>query len=463
MNPTHNSLYRAVRRLVGIALGFYFRRIERFHVDRVPPSGPLLFTSNHPNSITDSYIIGASVPQKVNFVATVKLFRYKPIKWFLSHCGVIPINRAKDDPRAMRTVTDTFEACYRVLERGEAIGIFPEGISNDDSRMGEVKTGAARMALELEHRHQGRLGLKIVPVGLTYSAKELYRSDALANFGEPIRAAEFLEGYDQRRKECITKLTAEIERRIQSLILHIPELEHTRVVEAVKRLYLERLRLGHREVAGSARIEELELGQRIAAAVEHVYRQQPERAAGFAARLDLYERRLRRLRISDEALALFPKRERLVSQSLFWAALAILGAPVALYGWVHRLLPYLVVKWAVRKFTEPGRRKAQTSTTVIEAGIPAFGFFYGIYVWLVHHFFGWPVSLWYALSLPVAGILSHYYLRELRRLAMGLRNTSVLLRAPLATRKLLALRAGLIAEIEAVHAEIRPQAEAKRL
>src|SRR5215831_18120606 len=190
-----------MRALIRVALGFYFRRIERFHLERVPLSGPVLFTSNHPNSLTDSFLIGASVPRKVNFVATVQLFRFKPLKWFLSHCGVIPINRVKDDPRAMRSVADTFEACYRVLERGEAIGIFPEGITYEDSHLKEIKSGAARMALELEHRHEGKLGLKIVPVGLTYSQKEIYRSDALAHFGEPIDAAAFLAGYEEHRKE----------------------------------------------------------------------------------------------------------------------------------------------------------------------------------------------------------------------------------------------------------------------
>ena len=79
----------------------------------------------------------------------------------------------------MRTVADTFEACYRVLEQGEAVGIFPEGITHDDPQLKTVKTGAARMALELEHRHGGKLGLQIVPVGLNLSAKNKYRSEAL--------------------------------------------------------------------------------------------------------------------------------------------------------------------------------------------------------------------------------------------------------------------------------------------
>src|SRR5882757_3042549 len=99
-------MYRLMRGLIGIALGFYFRRIERFHAERVPRSGPVLFTSNHPNSLTDSFVIGGSVPRKVSFLATVQLFRFAPLKWILLHAGVIPINRVKDNPRAIKSVTD---------------------------------------------------------------------------------------------------------------------------------------------------------------------------------------------------------------------------------------------------------------------------------------------------------------------------------------------------------------------
>jgi 1-acyl-sn-glycerol-3-phosphate acyltransferase len=462
MNSSHTFLYRAMRGLIGLALGFYFRRIERFHSGNVPEAGPVLFVSNHPNSLTDSWIIGATVPRKVNFVATVQLFRFKPVKWFLTRCGVIPINRVKDDPKAMRSVTDTFEACFRVLERGEAVGIFPEGVTYDDSRLREVKSGAARMALELEHRHGGKLGLKIVPVGLTYSAKELYRSDVLANFGEPLLASDFIDGYAERRKECINRLTAEIERRIQRQIAHIPELEHTRIVEAVKRLYLDRLVLGVRTngEAISRRAEELILTQRITEAVAHVFKNEPQRAIVFAAQLSFYERWLGKLRLNEESLALFPNREKLVAQSLFWSALAVLGAPIAIYGWIHRALPHAIIKWAVNRFPAPEKRKAQTSTAKIIGGILLYTSFFAIYVAIFRAFFGWHASFWYALSLPPATLLAFYHLRELRRLKAGLRNTIVLIRAPVAAKRLLALRTKLIAEIEAVHRERQTVAQA---
>jgi 1-acyl-sn-glycerol-3-phosphate acyltransferase len=439
-----------MRWIIGLALGFYFRRIERFHAGRVPESGPVLFASNHPNSLTDSFIIGTSVARKVNFVGTVQLFRFPPLKWFLGRCGVIAINRLKDNPRAMRTVSDTFEACYRALEKGEAVGIFPEGVTYDDSQLKEIKSGAARMALELEERHQGRLGLRIVPTGLTYSAKELYRSEVLVNFGEPIRASDYLEDYAAHRKGCILKLTADLEKRIQSLILHTPELEQARVVAAVKRMYFDR-RTGE---SAPTRADELVRDQRVAEVVAEVFRQEPMAAAAFARRLALYERWRDRLRLGERGLASAVEKRRFVGRTIGWACLALIAAPVALYGWVHRLAPYAVVRWAVAKFVEPGKKKAQASTVALIAGAVSFTFAYGVYVSIFHAFFGLRATLWYALSLPVTGLIAHYYVRRLKSLLAETRDMVILLRAPATRRRLLAMRAGLIAEIESVHGRI---------
>ena len=128
-----------------------------------------------------------------------------------------------------------------------------------------------------------------------------------------------------------------------------------------------------------------------------------------------------------------------------------------MYGWAHRLIPYAVVKWALRKFPAPGKRKAQAATTAILAGAVAFAVCYSAFVAVFYRLFGWPLTLWYALSLPVASLLAHYYLRELRKLLVSLRNTIVLMRAPAASRRLLALRAELIAESEALGLGARPQ------
>lgn len=450
MSASIPMAYRMGRWALRAALGFYFTRIERFHRDCVPRTGPVLFTSNHPNSVTDAFVIGASLPRKVNFVATVQLFRLAPLRWLLTHCGVIPINRVKDDPRAMRTVLGTFEACFRVLEKGEAVGIFPEGITHDDPQLKAVKTGAARMALELEHRHGGKLGLQIVPVGLTFSAKERYRSEVLVNFGEPIRVTHWLAGYPEKKHECIQALTTQIEQRIESLIVHLPRLERARVVEAVKRLYLDRLRVANRVIHEPVlpTAGELLLTQAIARAVDFTYEHHPERAGVFVRNLDRYERWLERLNLSDTELAAFPERSGLWCRALVWAILGAVLFPVAVFGWLHRVLPILFVNWAVKRFARLSVDKTHVSTTAVLAGIIGFGACYGGYVLVFHALFGWPASLWYALSLPVASLVAHYYTEELNRFVVGMRSVLVLLRAPSAARRLLAARQELIAEIE---------------
>jgi len=451
---TRSVPYRIGRWLVRLGLGFYFSRVERFHAERVPLEGPVVFASNHPNSLADAFVIGTSVPRKVNFVATIQLFRLKLVRWLLGQCGVIAVNRVKDDPRAMRSVLDTFEACFRVLERGEAIGIFPEGITHSDPQLKTVKTGTARMTLELEHRHGGRLGLRIVPVGLTFSAKEIYRSEVLVHFGEPIRVAEFLAGYPERKHECIQALNGELERRIQALILHLPRLERSRVVEAVKRLYLDRLRVGHRVIpeAVSPRAEELLLTQRIASAVDHVFGERPEVAGAFVRKLDRYERWLRRLKLSEEDLNSLERHG--IWKTLLWGAGALLLLPLAVYGWVHRFLPYALIRWTVAHHTRTPSDETQVTTASILSGAIGFGVFYSLCVAVFFRFFGWSATFWYALSLPVASLAAHYYWRELRRLASSVRATVVMLRAPLAARGLAGMRGGLIAEIDAARDEI---------
>ena len=114
----------------------------------VPTSGPVLLCINHPNNLIDSLLVGGVLPRKVHYLATAALFRNPLVARFLTACGAIPVYRKQDDPDKMDRNADAFAACFRALERGHLVGIYPEGTTHSESRVQRIKTGAARIALD---------------------------------------------------------------------------------------------------------------------------------------------------------------------------------------------------------------------------------------------------------------------------------------------------------------------------
>ena len=123
-------LYLLTRALGKAGLGIFFQSIEVQHPERIGERGPAVFVANHPNSIMDALVLGVAIPRKVNYLAHAGLFRPRLAHWFLRQCGVIPVHRRQDDPDKMSQNISAFQACYENEEKGETIGIFPEGTSD---------------------------------------------------------------------------------------------------------------------------------------------------------------------------------------------------------------------------------------------------------------------------------------------------------------------------------------------
>ena len=125
---------------------FRLRRTGRDHV----PDGPVLLASNH-RSFLDPFVIGCCVPRPIYFVAKRELFDRRIAGWFLNALGAFPIKRGETDAESMETAR-------LLLERGEAVVIFPEGTRHRSGPLHPPKRGVGRLALET--------GAPIVPVAL---------------------------------------------------------------------------------------------------------------------------------------------------------------------------------------------------------------------------------------------------------------------------------------------------------
>ena len=134
-----------------ILVYFRLRRLGREHV----PAGGVLLAANH-RSFLDPFVIGCCIGRPIHFVAKQELFRNPLLGWFLNCMGAFPVRRGEQDEQSMETA-------FRLLERGRAVVIFPEGTRIRAGSLAQPKRGVGRLALES--------GAPVVPIAITGSER----------------------------------------------------------------------------------------------------------------------------------------------------------------------------------------------------------------------------------------------------------------------------------------------------
>ena len=113
-------------------------------------TGRCSLAANH-RSFSDPFLIGCCLGRPLHFVAKIELFDKRWKAWILLALGAFPIRRGESDEDAMETARV-------ILERGGAVGIFPEGTRVRPGPLGEPKRGVGRLVLET--------GAPVVPVAI---------------------------------------------------------------------------------------------------------------------------------------------------------------------------------------------------------------------------------------------------------------------------------------------------------
>jgi 1-acyl-sn-glycerol-3-phosphate acyltransferase len=195
------NLYPLVDRLTRPVMNRVYR-IHHIGAERIPATGPVVLAANH-ESIIDPWFLGTATPRPVHYLAKAELFRYPVVKQILDGLGCIPVRRQGDLGRAA-------SAANIVLERGEVVGLFPQGTCLP-YRARPFRRGAARLALAA--------GAPVVPVLLVGTERSIQPRTRRIGFpevtivvGEPLPTA----GTEPTRKAAV-ELTARLEREIAAL------------------------------------------------------------------------------------------------------------------------------------------------------------------------------------------------------------------------------------------------------
>ncbi len=153
----------------------------------------------------------------------------------LDSCGAVPVY-SRDETNEEVNNEEAFAVLYDVIESGNCMGIFPEGISHVESQLSKLKTGAARVALAVAAR--GKVAIKIVPCGLNYIHRHRFRSQVLIEFGDPIVIDDaWIRKYNQNERESVRELTEHLSAALTGVTLNAPDWRTLRIIQTVRRLY----------------------------------------------------------------------------------------------------------------------------------------------------------------------------------------------------------------------------------
>lgn len=214
----------------------FFRRIDVVGMENVPADGPLIFAGNHPNALMDGFLLNATCGRwPLHFMASDKLWKYRLLGKLLDATGAVPVAR-RDDYDGDVDNSNAFERLFKVLEGGDCMGIFPEGISHVESQLTQLKTGTARIALSVTAR--GNTAVKIIPCGLNYIHRHRFRSQVLIEFGEPIDISDnWVEEFQQDEQATVRKLTEVLATALSDVTLNAPDWRTLRFIQTARRLY----------------------------------------------------------------------------------------------------------------------------------------------------------------------------------------------------------------------------------
>ena len=441
-------LYQLLRGTAAIALRWYYADVTVQGAERVPREGPLLILANHPNALIDPLLVGTAVPRRVLLTAKATLFEHPVLAMLLEAVGVVPLRRAKDECRTGVPITPTpernaiaFQRVTAALRARKVVLIFPEGISHDDSTLAPLKSGAARMALQAQS--ESVVGIRLVPMGLVFEAKELPDSRVLVRVGEALDLDAWLA---EHANDDAHALTEELTARLRAVTLNFASAERAARAVRLARV-LSALAGSPAPVDEPHSLEsEAELALRIDAATAALVDAPPyviEAADALVAKLDTVEHELRQRGIALTDVRVSTRVPDAVTFVATEGPLALLAGLTLVLGWATHWIPLRSARVLALRSLRRGASRDQPAMRTILFGLSAIVLWYVMQVVVIARIAGVPIALfWLAVIFAAA---------HARRLWGG-RLTRALQRARsfLAFRSDLTLQPRLVAVVDAL-------------
>jgi glycerol-3-phosphate O-acyltransferase/dihydroxyacetone phosphate acyltransferase len=377
--------YRILLAMLRVIARAFFRRIEVVGTGNVPRDRGGVLVAWHPNGLVDPCLVLTCFPCHVVFGARHGLFRWPIVGTILRALGTVPIYRATDLPKSQERARvegnrQSLSALAKAVAEGSYAALFPEGKSHDQPTLAPIKAGAARLYYEARAECAPDAPVPaIVPVGIYYDEKRLFRTRALVWFHPPIELRDELDvteapdepsGANKSRIRALTQTIADV---LETVVHPADDWATHDTLQRVRKLV--RAERKKRAGAESAKpsLEEKTLG--FARARDAYYKRRvshPQQAAALRQRVEAYDASLQALRLDDHELDSSPKlmNPMLIAFSVLQFLLVFIALPpLLLLGFVLNAPTALLVRWGARLFA---KQPKDLATVKILIGCAAF-------------------------------------------------------------------------------------------
>ena len=387
--------YGQLRRALAFLVRIFFRRLEVVGLENIPSDRGGILVAWHPNGLVDPTLVLSAFPRQVVFGARHGLFRIPLLGRFMKAIGTVPIYRRQDLPGGnvedqRRRNDASLDLLADRIAQGSFSALFPEGVTHDAPFLQELKTGAARLYYRARTRTPAGIPAPVViPVGIHYDQKRVFRSCALVVFHPPLELSATLDvtpapdADPESTRELARRLTEELEHELRAVILETESWQVHRLLHRARKLIrAERARRAETSL-GEATLDEKVVGfMRIWTGYQELLRSHPREVAGLRRRIERYDAYLRGLRLDDHELDHPPP----MVGSGFWFVILlqailvfVLLPPLLLIGLVVNLPPALLLSGAARAMV----KKESAASLKLGGGILLFPTTWGVWAWVV--------------------------------------------------------------------------------
>jgi 1-acyl-sn-glycerol-3-phosphate acyltransferase len=203
-------IFYILRNYSRFLLRFLNKGTNFINIENFPEKGPLVLAPTHANSVIDAIQIACRINRPIWFLVRGDLFKKEGfVKELLLSCKGKPIFRPSEGVENMGQNDNTIASCVELFKENEAVLIFPEGLSSNQSDILPLKKGLARMAYM--SKSEG-IDLQISPITVNYENFKDFGNRSNVTFGKTIRINDLEANMPEAK--FVKTLTDEIKTRL---------------------------------------------------------------------------------------------------------------------------------------------------------------------------------------------------------------------------------------------------------